>query len=118
MARLDAFARGAICALRAAGAKRDDIAKKVRKKDGKRPSLRAVDAVLAKHKEDPSWRGDDSRAGGRPRALRAWEGEGHNAILQATSALPTGSVQGHRQHAAHPGGPALQNARGNTVRRL
>ena len=35
-ARLDAFARGAICALRATGAKRLDIAKIVRKKDGAR----------------------------------------------------------------------------------
>ena len=45
---MDASARGAICALRVAGAKRDDIAKTVRKKDGKRPCLRAVDKVLAK----------------------------------------------------------------------
>ena len=35
-ARLDAFARGAICALRAPGGKRSDIAKSVRKKDGAR----------------------------------------------------------------------------------
>ena len=69
MARLDAFARGAICALRAAGAKREDIAMSVRKKDGQRPHIRAVDAVLAKHKEDPDWRGEDSRAGGRPQVL-------------------------------------------------
>ena len=34
MARLDAFAHGAICAVRAAGAKREDIAKSVRKKNG------------------------------------------------------------------------------------
>ena len=68
-ARLDAFARGAICALRAAGAKREDIARTVRKKDGKRPHLRAVDAVLARHRADPDWRGEDSRAGGRPRLL-------------------------------------------------
>ena len=69
MARLDAFAHGAICALRARGVKREDIARAVRKKDGKHPHLRAVDAVLAKHRADPEWRGDDSRAGGRPRAL-------------------------------------------------
>ena len=53
MARLDAFARGAVCALRVEGKKREDIVKKVRKKDGKRPSLRAVDAALAKHHADP-----------------------------------------------------------------
>lgn len=46
---MDAFARGAICALRAAGAKREDIAKSVRKKNRQRPHIRAVDAVLAKH---------------------------------------------------------------------
>ena len=34
--RLDAFAHGAICALRATGAKRSDIAKSVRKTDGAR----------------------------------------------------------------------------------
>ena len=49
--------------------KREDIAKKVRKKDGKRPSLRAVDAVLAKNHADLAWRGDESRAGGRPLLL-------------------------------------------------
>ena len=49
---MDAFARGAICALRAAGAKPEDIARTVRKKDGKRPHLRAVDAVLARSRLD------------------------------------------------------------------
>ena len=72
-ARLDAFARGAICALRAAGAKREDIARRVRKKDGTRPTLRSVDAVLAKHCADPHWRGEASRAGGRPRLLTPGE---------------------------------------------
>ena len=69
MARLDAFARGAIFALRAAGAKREDIAKKVRKKDGNRPSLRAVDVVLAKRKEDLNRRGEDSRTRSRPQVV-------------------------------------------------
>ena len=46
MARLDAFARGAIRALRQAGVKREDVAKKVRKKDGKRPS--SAQALLAR----------------------------------------------------------------------
>ena len=72
-ARLDAFARGAICALRAAGAKREDITRRVRKKDGKGPTIRSVDAVLAKHRADLHWRGKDARAGGRPRLLTAGE---------------------------------------------
>ena len=37
MARLDAVASGTICALWQAGVKREDIARKVRKNDGKRP---------------------------------------------------------------------------------
>ena len=69
MARLDAFARGAVCALRAEGMRREDIVKKVRKKDGKRPSLQAVDTVLAKHHADLATRDGDSRAGGRPLLL-------------------------------------------------
>ena len=68
-ARLDAFARGAICALADEGVERAEIQKKVNKKDGTRPHIRAIDAVLAKKREDPEWRGQDSQAGGRPRAL-------------------------------------------------
>jgi hypothetical protein len=41
-ARLDSFARGSICGLRAAGVKRTDNVKKVRKKDGKRSPLLAA----------------------------------------------------------------------------
>ena len=72
-ARLDPFTRGTICGMRAAGATRPDIVRRVRKKDGKRPTLRAVDAVLARHREDPAWTGEDSRAGGRPPVLTALE---------------------------------------------
>ena len=68
-ARLDAFARGEIVGLRKAGTPRGEIRKLVKKKDGKRPSLRTVDNVLLKKKAKPSWRGDDSSAGGRPPAL-------------------------------------------------
>ena len=39
------------------------------RKDGTNPHIRAVDGVLAKKREDPNWRGQDSQAGGRPRAL-------------------------------------------------
>ena len=35
--------------------------------------MRAVDNVLLKKKTTPSWRGDDSRAGGRPPALSTAE---------------------------------------------
>ena len=50
--------------------KREDIRKKVRKKDGKRPCLRAVDGVLKKFEEDPQWDGCEERTeGGRPRDL-------------------------------------------------
>ena len=45
--------------------------KKVKKKDGRSPTIRAVDAVLAKHACDPQWHGGDSSAGGRPRSLCA-----------------------------------------------
>ena len=73
MARLDLFTRGTIVGLRAAGVTRPDIVQRVRKKDGKRPTLRAVDGVLARHREEPAWRGEDSRAGGRPPLLTAKE---------------------------------------------
>ena len=68
-ARMDAFARGEIVGLRKAGTPRGEIRKLVKKKDGKRPSLRTVDNVLLKKKAKPSWRGGDSSAGGRPPAL-------------------------------------------------
>ena len=68
-ARMDSFTRGAICGMQAAGATRPEIARRVRKKDGKRPTVRAVDAVLAKHRAEPSRHGEDSRAGGRPPVL-------------------------------------------------
>ncbi len=46
-----------------------EIQKTVNKKDGNRPHIRAIDAVLAKKREAPDCRGQDSQAGGRPRAL-------------------------------------------------
>ena len=68
-ARLDAFAHGQIVGLRQAGKERGVIQKFVKTRDGSHPALRAVDAVLRKKRDHPQWRGDDSRAGGRPRAL-------------------------------------------------
>ena len=41
------------------------------KKDGSQPHIRAIDAIIAKKRVDPSWRGQDSAAVGRPRALAA-----------------------------------------------
>ena len=45
------------------------IADSVRKQDGSGPMLRAVDGVLAKKRQNPTWHGDDSCVGGRPRTL-------------------------------------------------
>ena len=69
-ARLSPLATCRIIGLREAGAERDDIRKQVKKKDGTSPSLRAVDDVLERFKEDPEWDGLEERtAGGRPRHL-------------------------------------------------
>ena len=68
-ARMDAWARSAISTLAGEGRSRSYICTKVAKKDGTRPHIRAVDAVLAKVRANPAWRGEDSQAGGRPRAL-------------------------------------------------
>ena len=70
-ARLDQWGRAQVCAYRKAGKSREEICSLVDKKDGTHPTLRAVDAVLEKKAEDPGWRGEDSCAGGRPRALSA-----------------------------------------------
>jgi len=58
--------------MRDAGAKRGDILKKVKKKDGKAASLRALTKVFARFAEEPDWDGvEDRTAGGRPRDLTA-----------------------------------------------
>jgi hypothetical protein len=67
--RLDAFARGQILGLRQGGAGRLEITRLVKKKDGKHPTVRTVDNILSTKEADPSWHGEDSRAGGRPAAL-------------------------------------------------
>lgn len=41
----------------------------VKKSDGSKGSRRAVDAVLAKKRRDPSWRGEDAERDGRPPVL-------------------------------------------------
>ena len=54
-----------------AKAPREDICKEVVKKDGRPPSIQAVDQVIAHMKVFPDWRGEDSKAGGRPGKLIA-----------------------------------------------
>ena len=69
-ARLSPLAKGRIIGLREKGEKRSVIRNKVRKKDGKKPSIGTVDQVLAHFEEDLEWDGLEERtAGGRPRAL-------------------------------------------------
>ena len=68
-ARLDAFMRGAIYGMWKAGMKRKDMLKGITKKDGTVPDIRAIDGAIAKFKADPQWRGEESVAGGRPKAL-------------------------------------------------
>ena len=69
VARMDSFTRGVICGMRAAGLARAEIVLRVQKKDGKRPTLRAVDAVLARRRVEPGWHGMDSSVGGRRSTL-------------------------------------------------
>ena len=63
-ARFSPFARGKIVGQAEAGASRAKIHKTVRKKDGRKANLRAIDAVLARARSDPDWEGEDSCAGG------------------------------------------------------
>ena len=67
-ARLGAIARGQIWGMRQAGAKRHAIADTVRKKDGTKPTLRAVDGVTLVH--------DHERCLLRPESVRAWKAAG------------------------------------------
>ena len=50
IARMDSSPRGVICGMRAAGLARVEMVQRVQKQDGKRPTLRAVDAVLARRR--------------------------------------------------------------------
>ena len=63
---MDAFARGGVAALAQRDVPVKEIAKLVRKKDGTRPSVEAVRVAARASHDDPLWRGEDSRAGGRP----------------------------------------------------
>ena len=69
-ARLSPLAKGRIIGMREAGIERKAIAKQVKKKDGKSPSMVSVDNVLDRFKDQPDWDGLEEReAGGRPRDL-------------------------------------------------
>jgi hypothetical protein len=68
-ARLDAFARGVIWGMHLGKLKREDMQKHLVKKDGTRPTLGCIDKVIGHKTADPAWRGEESRAGGRPYAL-------------------------------------------------
>ena len=73
MARFTPFARGRIVGMAQGGAPRMSIRDTVRKKDGKKAGLRAIDEILAHARNDVAWDGGDSRGGGRPQELDASE---------------------------------------------
>ena len=80
-ARFTRFARGKIVGKAEEGVPQDKIRKSVRKKDGRAGSLRSVQAVIAKARTDPDWEGEDSSAGGRPRALQDAEVEALRQLI-------------------------------------
>ena len=80
-ARLSTLAKGRILGLLEAGTPQADVVKAVRKKDGSFPSSRAVRAVRDQFRKDPSWEGEPSRSGGRPRELTAQQEKKLKALL-------------------------------------
>ena len=62
-ARLDAWGRAQIVTLAGQGVKPKQIRRSVRKKDGRRPTVRAVQATIAKAARDPHWRGENAPGG-------------------------------------------------------
>ena len=81
-ARLSPLAKGRIVGLREAGLERRDIVKLVKKKDGKKPSLYTVDAVLDRYRKNPDWDGLEHRtAGGRPPDLAPKQADKIRQIL-------------------------------------
>ena len=67
-ARLDVWSRGVIWGMHMAGASREQICDSVWKKDGTPPTVRAVDDVIARKREQPEWRGEEIHSG-RPKTL-------------------------------------------------
>lgn len=68
-ARLDTWTRGVIWGMHLAGMKREDMRDHVRKKDGSKLTLHTLDDVIKTKTDHPDWKGEDSSAGGRPKAL-------------------------------------------------
>ena len=60
-ARLTPAARNRIIGMSLADSPRDDMRDKVRKTDGTKPSMRAVDAIIAHFQEDPQWDGNEAQ---------------------------------------------------------
>ena len=71
--RFTPFDRGRIVGKAEEGASAKKIRQTVRKKDGTRGTVRAINAICAKARADPEWKGRDSAAGGRPQELSPHE---------------------------------------------
>ena len=81
-ARLSPFARGKIVGKASEGAPAGRIRKQVRKKDGKMCSARAIRSLVKKAREDPSYDGIDSSAGGRPQEFSSDEKRKLKKLIQ------------------------------------
>ena len=68
-ARLGVFTRGVLWGMHLAGMKRQDMLGHVRKNDGTPLTLNAVDGVIKRKSEAPSWMGTDSSGGRRPKEV-------------------------------------------------
>ena len=71
-ARLSTFNKGVVWGMHVAGMKRSDMVEHLAKTDGSKPSLHAIDDVVAKRTEDPKWEGEVVHTG-RPRELTQQE---------------------------------------------
>ena len=71
MGQFDEFARGEIVGMARVGTSTADTRNAVRKANGKKPSIRAVQQVIAKKKSCPLWRGAREKGSGRPPAMSA-----------------------------------------------
>ena len=81
-ARLSPFARGKIVGKASEGAPAGRIRKQVRKKDGKMCSARAIRSLVKKAREDPSYDGIDSSAGGWPQEFSSDEKRKLKKLIQ------------------------------------
>ena len=69
-ARFDTWAKAEICTLKKQGVKLGVIQKQVKKKDGKKGTIGAINKILKKKRENPEWRGEeDLGSRGRPPSL-------------------------------------------------